>query len=205
MHPDNEPTIPLIVYLHADRLIPKHSHLSDGTHVPCSGHVVDTEALATLLFESAFWSLRRAGLLAMEIVGPDEVRLTRLGEGGRPGFEGAIMSNIEGEDLLSEVVFRWSAVHSTDPWHDGVHEVMAEAVAAGYLREVPTTGGVLARLFSGGSALEPDCARIGDLKDRYDSFARAWERFRAEESTVHETLNEQCRQSLLASSERWYP
>lgn len=206
---EHEPTVPLIVYLHADRLIPKHSHLSDGTHVPCSGHVVETEALATLLFATAFWSLRQAGLLALDVAeignGHREVRLKQLGERARPGLEGAILSNLGGDDLLSEVVLRWSASHSTDPWHDGVNEVVAEAVVAGYMRKMPPSGGVLARLFSGGTALEPDCARIGSLKDRYESFTLAWERFRLEESAVHEALRERCRRSLLASAECWYP
>jgi hypothetical protein len=207
--PDSEPTVPLIVYLFADRLIPKQSHLSDGTHVPCSGHVVETQALATLLFATGFWGLREAGLLAMEVAdignGHREVRLKQLEESARPGLEGAILSNLGGQDALSEVVLRWSASRSTDPWHDGVREVVAEGVGAGFLHEVPPHGGVLARWFSGGSALEPDCVRIAGLMDRYESFTRSWGRFKSEESALHEALSEECRRALLASSERWYP
>jgi hypothetical protein len=207
-----EPTVPLIVYLHADRLIPKRPHLGNGTHIPCSDHVVETQALATLLFASAFWSLRQAGLLAIEIVDDangrsphTEVMLTSVGRYERPGLEGAVMADLEGPETLSEVVFRWSAQHSTDPWHDGVAEVVAEATAAGYLREVPSGGGLLARWLPGRSSLEPDCERIRDLGGRYESFAREWGGFEVEESALHGALVEQCRKALIASSERWYP
>jgi hypothetical protein len=211
---DHKPTVPLIVYLHADRLIPGHSRLSNHTRVPCTGEVVETDALATLLLASAVWSLSLQGLIVVEIFETSgagwtysrkDVELQEVKHEERPGLEGAILNNLRGEEILPAVVDKWSAERSTDPWHDCVREVLPEAVAAGYVREVQANGRMLARFLGGGAEFEPDCGRIASLQSRFDWFARAWKQFRDEESLLHERLLEQCRRSLLGATECWYP
>ncbi|MGH2736894.1 MAG: hypothetical protein ACRDKZ_15040 [Actinomycetota bacterium] len=203
--------MPLLVYLHADRFVARSSRLIDGTPVPCSDQAVHTQPLATLLFASAFWSLRELGLLDMEVVERRnvlgmfphaEIKVAPRGRDERPGLEGSILDNLEGEEALRDVVCRWSGSHSTDPWHDTVHEAVSEAVAGGYLTEVKEDCGALARFLWGGSHLEPDCRRIGGLGTTVERFADSWRRF--QQDTLCDRLTEQCKKSLLACTERWY-
>jgi hypothetical protein len=133
-----------------------------------------------------------------------EIKVVPRAHARRPGLEGSIMDNLEGEETVRDVVCRWSGSHSTDPWHDAIHEAVAEAVDEGYLKEVEGNGGPLARFLWGGSHLEPDCGRIGRLASRFEEFDRAWLAFKQGDGSTHDRLIEHCKKSLLACTERWY-
>jgi hypothetical protein len=209
----DEPSVPLIVYLFADRLIPWRSGLSPGTHIPCCEHDVETSALATSLFATAFWSLWQHGLIEMEIVEHPhakwsshrvELRVRPLERRARPGLEGEVMGGLRFEEDIGDVVGRWSSMRSTDPWHDAIREVAAEALAGGYLRQIESKGGVLARWLLRGAELEPDRRRIASLEGQFDRFNNDWSRFRVEGDALHDRLIEGCRRSLMACTECWY-
>lgn len=211
--PEDNPSVPLLVYLHADRFVARSSRLIDGTPVPCSDHAVHTRPLAALLFAAGFWSLAREHLIDIEptehrsVMGffpHAEIKVVPRAHATRPGLEGSIMESLEGAETVRDVVCRWSGSRSTDPWHDAIHEAVAEALAGGYLKEVEEDGGTLARLFWGGTHLEPDCGRIGRLEARFEEFDRSWLRFKGGGGSTHDRLIEQCKKSLLSCTERWY-
>jgi hypothetical protein len=211
---DVQPSVPLVAYLFATRLLPERHRTPHGTHIPCTHEWVPTQPLAVLLFASAFWSLRNRGLIAMEVDGNSsngliahhqDVSVRRLASESRPGLEGAVMDHLEDEGTLCDVVCRWSGDGSTDPWHDTVHEEVAEALEWGYLREVPNNGGVIARFLWRESELEPNCGRIRSLEAEFGHFSTEWSRFRDREAPLHDRLNAECMRSLRACTEAWYP
>lgn len=63
-----KPSVPVIAYLYAHRLIPKDSIPIWGTRVPCTDIRVRTDGLAILLFATAFWNLRQQGLIDMAVL-----------------------------------------------------------------------------------------------------------------------------------------
>ena len=211
---DVEPSVPLIAYLFADRLLPPRRN-SHGTHVPCSTQCVHTQSLAVLLFSAAFWSLREQALIELNIVEHPstrwpvhhhhDVNLKRLDRASRPGLEGAVMESLEDETTLCDVVYRWSDKHSNNPWHDVIEEETAEALAAGYLKPASENTGVLARLIGHGNELDSDCSKIAGLEGKFSSFHESWGDFRENESPVYEHVTTECKKALLTCTECWYP
>lgn len=210
---DVEPSVPLIAYLFADRLLPPRRN-SHGTHVPCSTQCVHTQSLAVLLFSAAFWSLREQTLIGLNIVEHPsrrwplhhhDVELKTLDRATRPGLEGAVMDNLEDETTLCDVVCRWSSKHSNNPWHDVIEEETAEALAAGYLKPASENTGVLARLIGHGNELESDCSRIAGLEREFSRFHESWTDFQEDEAPIYEHLTAACKKALLTCTELWYP
>jgi hypothetical protein len=210
---DVQPSVPLLAYLFAARLLPGHQRVSSSTQVPCTHEQVPTRPLAVLLFTTAFWSLRQQGLI--ELVPDDgsgnglirhhrDVAVRRLGAEARPGLEGAVMDHLDGAATVCDVVSRWSGDGSVDPWHDAVHEGVAEALMWGYLREVPRHGGVIARFLWRESEFEADCARIASLDRKFEHFSGQWAAFRDLEGAFHDHLVTECKRSLLSCTEAWY-
>jgi hypothetical protein len=208
-----KPSVPVIVYLYADRFVTKHPVLIEGTSIPCSKVRVQRGELVVRLLSSAFWSLRQQGLIHMELVESrsprrifrrPEVRLVTLKRVERPGLEGALIANLEDEDTAHEVICRWSELGSTDPRHDVIAEVVKEAVAMGLIREVEGAGGVLTRLLGDRVGLEPDCDRIAAFQNRFQELASSWREFQGREKPLHDGLTGQCKRSLAACTERWY-
>jgi hypothetical protein len=64
---EDKPSVPVIVYLFADRFVTKHPVLIEGTSIPCSNVRVQRGELAVRLLSSGFWSLRQQGLIHMEL------------------------------------------------------------------------------------------------------------------------------------------
>ena len=210
---DVEASGPLMAYLFADRLLPPRRH-SQGTQVPCSKEYVHTQSLAVFLFSAAFWSLREQSLIALNVVedpgsrwhlNHSEVNLKMLERAPRPGLEGAVLENLEGESTLCDVVCRWSSKHSNNPWHDVIEEEVTEAVRAGYLRPVSANSGVLARLLGAGTELESDCSRIAGLEGEFSRWHGSWTDFQEDEAPVYEHLTSACKKALLTCTECWYP
>lgn len=211
---DDKPSVPAIVYLYADRLVHKVSGLAEGTHVPCTDSRVQTHDLAVLLFATAYWSLRRQGVIDMEIVvnrkAPrvfprTEIRVVLLERQDRPGLEGAIIANLEGEGTIRDTTLRWSRSRSINPWNDVIDVTIKEAITEGFIREAEVDGGILTRLWRGEKELEPICGRIATLKKRFDALAPSWREFRTRERSLHDQLYDQCRKSLMASADCWIP
>ena len=211
---DVQPSVPLIAYLFADRLLPPRTGRSHGIHVPCTNEHVQLESLAILLFSAAFWSLREQGLIALHVVEHpsarwpvhhSDVSLERLDGATRPGLEGAVMENLGGEATLCDVVYGWSSQHTNNPWHDVIQEVVDEALIAGYLHSASENTGVLGRLLGHGTELESDCSKIADVEEDFSRFHELWRDFRANESPLCEHLTSECKRALLTCTERWYP
>ncbi len=211
---EDTPSVPVLAYLYADRLVPKVSFRTEGTHVPCTDHRVTTEGLAVILLACACWSLRRQGLIQVEVVGNgkgrrvphrNDVRVLLLERRDRPGLEGAVVASLTEEGTIREVISRWSAPGSTNPWHDVVEETIKEAITEGVIREVVVTGGVLTRFLRGEKELEPDCGRIAALKEQFDAFEAAWREFQTREKLLHDSLRGECKRALIACTECWIP
>jgi hypothetical protein len=209
----DEPSVPVIVYLCADKFVTKHPVLFEGTSVPCSKVRVQRGELAVQLLSSAFWSLRQQGLVHLELVESGtsrrifrrpEVRLGSSRRVERPGLEGALISNLNDGETVHDVICRWSKLGSTDPWHDVIAECVKEAVAVGLIREVDVAGSGLTKFFGHQVGLEPDCGRITALYDRSHELASAWREFQKGEKPLHDGLTGQCKRSLEACTERWY-
>ena len=211
--PEGTPSVPVIFYLFADRIVPKHPKLVEGTSIPCTEARVQTGALAVRLLASAFWSLRQQGVIEIEVAEsrparrmlrrPD-VRVSPLKRAERPGLEGTVLASLEDRETVHDVICRWSELGSTDPWHDVVAEVVGEAVANGLIREVEGTGGVLTKLLGDSVGLEPVCGRIAALEGRFQQLDSSWLEFRGREKALHDGLTGQCKRSLAACTERWY-
>jgi hypothetical protein len=153
--PEGTPSVPVIFYLFADRIVPKHPMLVEGTSIPCTEVRVQKGALAVRLLSSAFWSLRQQGVIEIEVAeSPPARRMLRRADVGvsllkraeRPGLEGTVLASLEDRETVHDVICRWSELGSTDPWHDVIAEVVSEAVANGLIREVEASGGVLTKL-----------------------------------------------------------
>jgi hypothetical protein len=91
------PSASLLAYLHAEQVAPPARR---GTPAPLAAVRVDTARLACALFAIAFWQLREAGLVSLEVV--SERRLLRTREhlrvartagasGRRDGLEGGLL------------------------------------------------------------------------------------------------------------------
>jgi hypothetical protein len=128
-----------------------------------------------------------------------------LGRARRPGLEGAVLENLEGEATLCDVVCRWSSQHSNNPWHDVIEEEVTEAVSAGYLRQASGNTGILAGLLGHGTELESDCSRIAGLEREFSRFHESWTDFQEDEAPVYEHLTSACKKALLTCTECWYP
>jgi hypothetical protein len=210
---EGQPSVPVIVYLYADRFVTKHPVLIEGISIPCSKVRVQRGELAVRLLSSAFWSLRQQGLIQMELAESrsarrifrrPEVRLVPLKRVERPGLEGAVIANLEDKDTAHDVICRWSDLGSMDPWHDVIAEVVKEAVAIGLIREVEVAGGMLTKLLGDSMGLEPDCDRIAAFRNRFEELASSWREFQGREKPLHDGLTAQCKRSLAACTERWY-
>ena len=210
---EEKQSVPVIVYLCADKFVTKHAVFFEGTSVPCSKVSVPRAELAVQLLSSAFWSLRQQGLIHMEVVESGTSRRifrhpeVRLGSSRRvelPGLEGALISNLEDGETVHDVICRWSKVGSTDPWHDVVAECVKEAVALGLIREVDVAGRGLTKFLGHQVGLEPDCGRIEALHSRAQELASAWREFQRREKPLHDGLTGQCKRALEACTERWY-
>jgi hypothetical protein len=211
--PESSPSVPVIFYLFADRIVPKHPMLVEGTSIPCTEVRVQKGALAVRLLSSAFWSLRQQGVIQIEVAEsraarrmlrrPD-VRVAPLKRAERPGLEGTVLASLEDRETVHDVVCRWSELGSTDPWHDVIAEVVREAVASGLIREVEAAGGVLTKLLGDSVGLEPDCDRITALEPRFRQLDSSWVEFQGREKALHDGLTGQCKRSLVACTERWY-
>jgi hypothetical protein len=207
------PSVPVILYLFADRIVPKHPMLVEGTSIPCTDVRVQKGALAVRLLASAFWSLRQQGVIDMELgenrparrmLRRPAIRVSPLERVERPGLEGAVLESVGKRETVHDVICRWSEVGSTDPWHDVIAEVVTEAVANGLIREVEAAGGVLTKLLGDTVGLEPVCDRIAALEPRFQQVDSSWLEFRAREKALHDGLTGQCKRSLVACTERWY-
>jgi hypothetical protein len=207
-------SMPLLVYLHADRLIPRASVLTGGTHIPCTDLHVQTEVLAVVLFASACWNLRRKGLIDLDVVhdakaksalAHADLRVVLLNRSERPGLEGTIAANVEDGATIRETILRWSGSRSTNPWHDAIGETIQEARGEGLLVEAEITGGVVSRLLRRESELQPVCEKITALEGRFDVFASSWREFQTHERPLHDLLYAQCKNSLMACAECWVP
>jgi hypothetical protein len=211
--PESTPSVPVIFYLFADRIVPKHAPLVEGTSVPCTEVRVQKGALAVRLLSSAFWSLRQQGVIEIEVAEsrparrmlrrPD-LRASPLRRVERPGLEGAVLAALKDREMVHDVICRWSEVGSTDPWHDVLAEVVREAVANGLIREVEPAGGVLTKLLGDSVGLEPVCRRIAGLEPRFQQLNSSWLEFQGREKALHDGLTGQCKKSLVACTERWY-
>jgi hypothetical protein len=208
-----EPSVPMIAYLCADRFVSKHSVFLKETSIPCSQVSVQRAELAVQLLSSAFWSLREQALIQLELIERGtsrrifrhpEVRLGSSRRVERPGLEGALILNLEDGETVHEAVCRWAKLGSTDPWHDVIAECVKEAVAAGLIREVDVAGSGLTKFLGHQVGLEPDCGRIEALYDRGQELASAWREFQTREKPLHDGLAGQCRRALEACTERWY-
>jgi hypothetical protein len=207
-----EPSVPLVVYFFADRLLPPRKG-ANGMHLPCSAESVQTQSLAVLLLSVAFWSLREQDLVELHLVHHSttrwpvhhhDVNLKRLDRDSRPGLEGALLENLEDETTLCDVVSKWSTRHSNNPWHEVIEEEVAEAAAAGYLRST-SADGVLTRLLGSGTELESDCTRIAGLDGDFLRFQVSWSDFQENEPLLHDHLRSECKRALLTCTECWYP
>jgi hypothetical protein len=210
---ESTPSVPAIFYLFADRIVPKHAPLVDGTSVPCTEVRVQKGALAVRLLSSAFWSLRQQGVIEIEVaesrpsrrmVRRPELRVAPLKRVERPGLEGAVLAGLEDRETVHDVICRWSEAGSTDPWHDVLAEVVREAVANGLILEVEPAGGVLTKLLGDSVGLEPVCDRIAELEPRFQRVNSSWLEFQGREKALHDGLTGQCKKSLVACTERWY-
>jgi hypothetical protein len=207
-----EPSVPVVAYLCADRFVPKHSVLLEETSIPCSKVSVQRGELAVQLLSSAFWSLREQALVHLELIERGtsrrirhpEVRLGSSRRVERPGLEGALILNLEDGETVHDVICRWAKVGSTDPWHDVIAECVKEAVAVGLIREVDVAGRGLMKFLGHQVGLEPDCSRIAALYNRGQELASAWREFQRREKPLHDGLAGQCRRALEACTERWY-
>jgi hypothetical protein len=65
--PEGTLSVPVVFYLFADRIVPKHPMLVEGTSIPCTEAKVQKGALAVRLLSSAFWSLRQQGVIEIEV------------------------------------------------------------------------------------------------------------------------------------------
>lgn len=206
-----KPSVPVIVYLYAHRLVPRESLPIGGTEVPCTDMRVQSNALAVLLFATSFWSLRRQGLIDMELVQSRrgsifpqiDVRVRLSDHRDRSGLEGALITNLEDDGTVREVISRWARYGSTNPWRDVISGIVKEAVAEEFIREAQVSRGVIARLLGGGRELEPDCGRITALEEKFDAFASSWQEFQGREKLLHDRLCGQCKKSLMACAEYW--
>ena len=210
---EGTPSAPLIFYLFADRIVPKHPMLVEGTSIPCTEVRVQKGALAVRLLASAFWSLRQQGVVEIEVAESPQartmlrrphVRIAPVERVERPGLEGAVLASLEGRETVHDVICRWAEVGSTDPWHDVIAEVVREAVANGLIREVEAAGGVLTKLLGDSVGLEPACDRIAALESRFQQLDSSWVEFQRREKVLHDGLAGQCKSSLVACTERWY-
>jgi hypothetical protein len=211
--PEGTPSVPVIFYLFADRIVPKHPMLVEGTSIPCTEVRVQKGALAVRLLSSAFWSLRQQGVIEIEVAESSPARrmLRRpdvgvflLKRAERPGLEGTVLASLEDRETVHDVICRWSELGSTDPWHDVIAEVVSEAVANGLIREVEASGGVLTKLLGDSVGLEPVCGRIAALEGRFQELDSSWLEFQGREKALHDGLTGQCKRSLVACTERWY-
>jgi hypothetical protein len=211
--PEGTPSVPVIFYLFADRIVPKHPMLVEGTSIPCTEVRVQKGALAVRLLSSVFWSLRQQGVIEIEVAEspparrmlrrPD-VRVSPLKRAERQGLEGTVLASLEERETVHDVICRWSELGSTDPWHDVIAEVVSEAVANGLIREVEGSGGVLTKLLGDSVGLEPVCGRIAALEGRFQQLDSSWLEFQGREKALHDGLTGQCKRSLVACTERWY-
>jgi hypothetical protein len=210
---EKEPSVPVLVYLCADRFVTKQPFAVEGISVPCSKARVQRAELAVQLFSSAFWSVRQQGLIHMELVESrtvrrvfqrPEVRVVPLRRVERPGLEGAVIFNLHNEETVHDVICRWSELGSTDPWDDVVAECVREAVSVGLIREVHGAGSGLMKFLGHHVGLEPDCGRITALRARLQGLVSSWQDFERLEKPLHDGLTGQCKRSLAACTERWY-
>jgi hypothetical protein len=211
--PEGTPSVPVIFYLFADRIVPRHPLLVEGTPVPCTEVRVQKGALAVRLLSSAFWSLRQQGVIeiaiaesrpARRMLRRPDVRVSPLKRAERPGLEGAVIASLEDRETVHDVICHWSELGSTDPWHDVIAEVVKEAVGNGLIREVEAAGGVLTKLLGDSVGLEPVCGRIAALEGRFQQLDSSWLEFQGREKALHDGLIGQCKRSLVACTERWY-
>jgi hypothetical protein len=211
--PESTPSAPVIFYLFADRIVPKHAPLVEGTSVPCTEVRMQKGALAVRLLSSAFWSLRQQGVIEIEVARsrparrmlrrPD-LRVSPLKGVERPGLEGAVLAGLEDRESVHDVICRWSEVGSTDPWHDVLAEVMRETVANGLIR-----GGGARWRGAHEVAGRQRWARTSLRQDRrtraqVSAAELSWLEFQGREKALHDGLTGQCKRSLVACTERWY-
>lgn len=209
--PENEmPSPALLLYLYADRLMPKDKALTQGFEVPCRDTKVQMNPLAEHLLALSFWYLREQGLISLEIVRgkvlfvkTTKVVVRRTGTGTRPGLEGALLNHV-GQDSgtkISDVIYRWYGSDSSNPHWDVVNAVTQEALAGGYLRTVDVDRGAVGGFLLGKTKLEPVCESIVPLEGAFNDVASRWQNFQTTEAELQKELLDACRDGIKSRRE----
>lgn len=204
------PTIATLIYLFADRVVPRTGTLSRGTLVPCSEVEVRTDELATLLWASAFWNLREQSFVGLElfhrrrlISNQTQIRVIRMRQGHRPGLEGAILDLLGEEGTVLDVICRWFDGDFRAPWNVVVKQPVEEAIAGRFI-DAPEVPHESAPDSPPDEGLRPKCGKIAGLRAEFDDFFSTWEEFRATEPMLHDHLVNQCARAIGTCTEKYY-
>jgi hypothetical protein len=205
----------LLMYLFADRFLEPKGFRHAGIAVPCRDDVeVRLDSLAPMMFAGALWSLREAGLVALELqskkrlglIPTTKVVVRRAGDAVRPGLEGVVLETLldSGDDDVKDLIRRWFGSDVESPHHDVVAVEIEEAIRAGLLARVETDAGrgrVLSTLLGSTKvSVEPQCDRIATVEGVDDLLAR-WQHFAATEPDLHTELVERCGKAITSRTE----
>lgn len=202
----------LLMYLFADRFFPPKGWRHVGVQVPCKDDVeVRLEPLAGAMVAAAFWSLRDAGLVHLELskrkrmlVMPTTRVAARLtaDPGQRPGLEGVLVDQLrEGRDDHAHALVRnWFDGDVEDPHSDVIAVETEAAIELGliHLLEVDAGRGKIAAKVFGSTVqkTEPQCHLIAGLEAEAMAVHDRWQRFAAAEQPLHAALVDQCESAL---------
>lgn len=212
-----EPSVSVLMYLFADRLIPEKKFRTVGTPVPCKEVQVQLQELAAGLFAVSLWSMREQGIIGLEtfqarkmlVMSTTRVRVTRLrlDQSRCFGLEEEILKTLEssGEDHIHSLIRRWYGKDSKSPHLDVLQVVVREAVALGYIDRTETDKGrgAITGFFLGKTEVkfEPHCEKISTLEDAFDGFAARWAEFRSFETDLYGALMDQCKGAIASRME----
>ena len=199
------PSVSTLLYLFANRLVPRDTALTMGVEVPCAGVKVQRRPLAEIMFAAAFFSLRQQSLVQLSVgtrkvwfVTTGAVTVTRVGEGERSGLEGVVLQHLTGGpgDHVYDIIRRWLPTSVVDPWDRVIEHGVQEAAALGYLVKVDAHRGRVGAFLLGDTRLEGDCERIAALGRQYERFATHWQYFCRSERDLCRQLMKACAKAI---------
>lgn len=207
---DQAPSPALLLYLFADKLMPKDKALTQGFEVPCRGVKVQMNPLAEHLLAWSFWNLWERRLISLEIVRgkvlfvkTTKVTARRTGTGATSGLEGALLNHVDSDSdtKIRDVIYRWYGTDSSNPHWDVVNAVTQEALSAGCMRSVDTERGAVTGFLLGKTKLEPVCENIAPLEGAFNDAASRWQNFQTTEVELQKELVDACRDGIKSRRE----
>ena len=203
------PSVSTLLYLFADRIVPRDTAWTTGVEVPCAGVKVQRRPLAALMFAAAFFSLRQQGLVELSLgtrralfVPNQAVNVTGVAGAERPALEGAVLAHLTAttEDHVYEIIRRWFRTSAADPWHSVIEQGVQEAAALEYLVSVDAHRGRVGAWLLGETKRTGACDRIAALAGDYEEFAAHWQRFCRSERELCRPLMSECERAIRS---RW--